>query len=183
VPGACDEIQRVCRRHRRDFKVRFALQRAGLRDEEVQFAAAQLARQLVPVARKDLYDDARVLLEEFRGGSRQHCFRGVGAAADSYSSGPQVAVADSLAVEFIGHAQQVPGLLDVQAPEVTGYGAAARSQEQLAAEPRLELLDAARQRGLAHVQRGCRADETPMLRERDDLPQLLQFESHASTIY
>ena len=83
---------------------------------------------------------------------------------------------DRFALQFVCHAQQVTGAFDVQPAKIGGHDAGGGAQKQAAAEPALEVLDAAGKRGLADVQRCGGTDEGAVLRERDDLAQLLQFE-------
>ena len=183
VSGARDQVDRMIGGQRHHFEVRLAMQRARLGDEEVELAAAQLAGKFVPVAGMHLDADSRKLLDKPGGCAPQYRVGRVRPAADGNATRPQVAVADGFPVEFVGHPQDVARPLDIQAPEVGGHGTAARTQEQVAAEAPLEVLDAARQRRLADVQRCSRAHEAAVLGQREHLSQLLQLEGHAKIIY
>ena len=177
------EKEGMRRRHRHDLEVRLPMQGADFGDEEVQFAAAQLPQQVVPVPGQELHADSGKLLAEPAGGLGQHGLDRERAAPYGHPPRAQPAVGHRLAVELVRKPQQVPRALDVEPSQVGGDDPAARAQEELAAESTLEALDAARQGRLADVQCSGRAYEAAMFLERDDLAQLLEFEGHASSVY
>ena len=146
-----------------------------VRDEQVDVALLQEARQGSPVLEVELEAEAGMALEDPAGDLPDPHLGGVGPRTNRELAGVQIRRLVDRSREAVERVDDLPRRCGDEVAEDGGDDALAVPVEERHAATSLELLDALRQRRLAQAEHLRGLPEAPLLDQRQHVPELADF--------